>query len=64
MITRGLKSALTANLEIIAGIQPISIRIKENVIKTALRLKLTRNWNKFCLLPVQQQRHKQVQDYN
>ena len=47
MITRGLKSAPTANLEIVAGIQPISLRIKENAIKTALRLKLSGNWDKF-----------------
>ena len=47
MITRGLKDSPTANLEFVAGIQPISLKIEENEIKTALRLKLTRNWDKF-----------------
>ena len=45
MITRGLRSAPTANLEIIAGIKPISLKLQENVIKAALRLKITGNWD-------------------
>ena len=47
MITRGLRSAPTVNLIIVAGIQTISLRIKEYAIKSALRLKLTGNWDKF-----------------
>lgn len=45
MITRGLNSTPTANLEIMAGLQPINLRIKSFAIKTALRLKLSDSWN-------------------
>jgi len=45
MITRGLNSTPTANLEIMAGLQPINLRIKSFAIKTALRLKLLDSWN-------------------
>ncbi len=44
-ITRGLKSTPTANLEIMAGLQPISLKAQETAIKSALRLKLNGNWN-------------------
>ena len=40
MITRGLKSSPTANLEIMAGLQPINLKLQEVAIKAALRLKL------------------------
>ena len=46
MITRGLKSSPTPNLEILAGLQPINLRLKQLAIKTALRLKLYKLWNK------------------
>lgn len=45
MITRGLKSSPTANLEIMAGIQPINLKVTEVAIKAALRLKLNNQWN-------------------
>ena len=40
MITRGLKSTPTPNLEILARIHPISFKLKSLAIKSALRLKL------------------------
>ena len=46
MITRGLKSTPTPNLEIMASLQPISIKLKYLAIKSALRLKLQGAWNK------------------
>ena len=45
MITRGLKSSPTVNLEILAGLQPISLKLKEQAVKTALRLKRNGSWN-------------------
>ena len=45
MITRGLSSTPTANLEIMAGLPPINLRIKSIAIKTALRLKLSGSWD-------------------
>ena len=33
MITRGLKSSPTANLEILAGLQPINLKLQEQVLK-------------------------------
>ena len=45
MITRRLKSSPTSNLEIIAGLQPIHLRMKQLAIKAALRLKLNKLWN-------------------
>ena len=47
MITGGLKNSPTASLETAVDIQPISLKIKERAIKTALRLKLTGNWDEF-----------------
>ena len=46
MITRGLKSTPTPNLEILARIQPIRFKLKSLAIKSALRLKLQGTWNK------------------
>ena len=46
MVTRGLNSSPTANLEIIAGLQPINLRLKQLAIKSALRIKLNGLWNK------------------
>ena len=46
MITRGLKSSPTANLEILAGIQPINLKLQEQVLKSALRLKRHGAWDK------------------
>ena len=46
MITRGLKSTPTPNLEIMASLQPISFKLKSLAIKSALRLKLQGTWNK------------------
>jgi len=46
MITRGLKSTPTPNLEIMASLQPISFKLKSLAIKSALRLRLQGTWNK------------------
>ncbi|KAL5264058.1 hypothetical protein ACHWQZ_G005228 [Mnemiopsis leidyi] len=49
-ITRGLKSSPTDNLEILAGLQPIHLKLKETAIKAALRLKLNNTWiSNHCL---------------
>ena len=47
LITRGLRSTPTANLEIMAGIQPIALKLKEDAIKAALRLKMNGNWDQY-----------------
>ena len=44
-ITRGLRSSPTANLEIMAGLQPIDIYLQSQAVKSALRLKLNNRWN-------------------
>ena len=44
-ITRGLNSTPTANLEIMAGLKPINLVIKEQAVKTALRIKLHDRWD-------------------
>ena len=46
MITRGLKSTPTSNLEILAGLLPLNLRLKQLAIRSALKLKLTGQWNK------------------
>ena len=49
-ITRGLKSSPTENLEILAGLQPIHLKLKETAIKAALRLKRNNTWiSNHCL---------------
>ena len=40
MITRRLKSTPTANLDIMAGLQPTALKLQETAIKAALLLKL------------------------
>ena len=45
MITRGLKSSPTANLEILARIVPIKHRLKYLALKSSLRLKMHGTWN-------------------
>ena len=45
MITRGLKSSPTMNLVILAGLQQISLKLKEQAAKTALKLKRNGSWN-------------------
>ena len=49
-ITRGLKSSPTENLEILAGLQPIHLKLQETAIKAALRLKRNNTWiSNHCL---------------
>ena len=45
MITRGLKSSPTPNLEIMARILPIKHRLKYLALKSSLRLKMHGTWN-------------------
>ena len=45
MISRGLKSSPLENLEIMAGIKPIDLKLKELAILSARRLKMNGNWN-------------------
>ena len=45
MISRGLKSTPLENLEIMAGIKPIDLKLKELAILSARRLKINGNWN-------------------
>ena len=44
-ITRGLNSTNTANLEIMAALKPINLVIREQAIKSALRIKLYNRWD-------------------
>ena len=44
-ITRGLNSTHSANIEILAGLQPINLKVQEIAIMTALRLKLNNKWD-------------------
>ena len=45
MISRGLHSSAGVNLEIIAGLTPISIKIKSIALSTAIRLKINNKWD-------------------
>ena len=45
LITRGLHSTPTANLEILAGLPPITLTLQELAIKTARRLQEQGRWN-------------------
>ena len=45
MITRGLKSSASVNLEIIAGLLPIDIKIRSITMITAIRLKVNDKWD-------------------
>ncbi|XP_063691617.1 uncharacterized protein LOC134823951 [Bolinopsis microptera] len=62
MITRGLKSTPTPNLEILARIRPISLKLKSLAIKSAMRLKLQGTWNK--QYHYNQRRHCKSHAYN
>ena len=44
-ITRGLGTTPTANLEIMAGLQPLDLLLQETAVRTALRLKINNRWN-------------------
>ena len=45
MITRGLRSSASVNLEVMAGLLPIDLKIKEMALLSACRLKLNGKWD-------------------